>query len=325
MHFNPIVVAGASLGGVDAFQRLIAGLPDDFETPLLLVLHVGSHRSVLPWLLERGSGRPVRHPDDGEVIRAGQVYVAPPDRHMLVDGPLIRLSHGPKEHHTRPAVDPLFRSAASSRGRDVIGLVMTGALNDGTAGLQAIKACGGQAVVQDPEDAFEPSMPASARAWVDVDAVARLEALPGVLARLATGTRPRTPFATDERVAHEQQWFTGKGNVMEHMRNVASPSTYVCPDCKGALWEITDSRPARYRCHTGHGFTLRTLYDTQFAQTDEALWGAVRALQEQELLLDRLLDESVSMGDPTSADAHRARRAHIRERVEVLRRLVASP
>jgi two-component system chemotaxis response regulator CheB len=173
---------------------------------------------------------------------------------------------------------------------------MTGALNDGTAGLQAIKACGGRAVVQDPDDAFEPSMPASARAWVEVDAVARLDALPGVLARLARGARSRADVAVDERVAHEQQWFTGKGNVMEHMQNVASPSTYVCLDCKGALWEITDSRPARYRCHTGHGFTLRTLYDTQFAQTDEALWGAVRALQEQELLLDRLLDESASMG-----------------------------
>jgi two-component system chemotaxis response regulator CheB len=324
MQPSPIVVAGASLGGVDAFQRLVAELPSDFEAPLLLVLHIGNYRSVLPRLLEAKGGRPAMHPADGDVIRPRHIYVAPPDRHMLVDGPVVRLSKGPKEHHSRPAIDPLFRSAALTRGEDVIGLVMTGALNDGSAGLQAIKATGGRAVVQDPDDAFEPSMPASALAWVDVDAIAPLHELPAVLDRLATQSQPRSKTVAKEHLLIEQQWFLGMGNVMEHMERTASPSTYVCPDCKGSLWEITDSRPVRYRCHTGHAYTLRTLYETQFAQTDEALWNAVRALQEQELLLDRLIAESTATGDTTSGEAQRSMREQVRERAEALRRLATS-
>lgn len=323
MLHAPLVVVGASLGGVDALQRLTAGLPDAFAAPLLVVLHVGAHRSVLPRLLERKGTRPALHPHDGEMIRPGHIYVAPPDHHMLVDGPLIRLSKGPKEHHTRPAIDPLFRSAALTRGRDVVGLVMTGALDDGTAGLQAIKACGGRAIVQDPKDAFEPSMPASALAWVDVDYSAPLDALPALLARLVSHSQPPADGVADYRVAREQQWFLGEGDTMEHMREAATPSTYVCPDCRGTLWEVSESRPARFRCHTGHAFTLRTLYETQFTQTDEALWGAVRALQEQELLLGRLAEEGA--GDQALAAELQSLRGRAQERAEVLRGLIDSP
>lgn len=118
----------------------------------------------------------------------------------------------------------------------------------------------------------------------------------------------------------EQHWFTGQGNIVEHMQSLASPSSYVCPDCKGALWEITGSRPARYRCHTGHAFTLSTLYETQFAQSDEALWSALRALQEQELLLYRLADENAAVGDTAAAGERRLQRDRVHERSEVLRR-----
>lgn len=317
---SPLVVVGASLGGVEALQRLAAGLPDTFEAPLLVVLHVGAHKSVLPRLLEQKSKRPAVHPQDGDVIRPGRIYVAPPDNHMLVDGAVIRLTRGPKEHHTRPAIDPLFRSAALSRGRDVVGLVMTGALDDGTAGLQAIKACGGRAVVQDPSDTVEPSMPKSALAWVDVDLTAPLDELPVLLARLVAHPNTTSDVAAHDQVACEQKWFLGQGDTMEHMRNVATPSAYVCPDCRGALWEVSGSRPSRFRCHTGHAYTLRTLYDAQFAQTDEALWGAVRALQEQELVLQRLAEEGPA--DAGQAAELHSRRVRAREHAEVLRRLI---
>lgn len=322
MLSSPIVVVGASLGGVDAFQRLAAGLPAAFVAPLLVVLHVGAHKSILPRLIASSGQRPALHPVDGEVIQQGHIYVAPPDHHMLVEGPVIRLTKGPKEHHTRPAVDPLFRSAALSRGADVIGLVMTGALNDGTAGLQAIKACGGQTVVQDPNDALEPSMPASALAWAEIDHSAPLERIPQLLASLANASGPQVAHVPDQTVRNVQDWFLGKGNIMDTMQDIATPSTYVCPDCKGALWELDGTRPTQLRCHTGHAFTLQTLYATQTAQTDEALWNAVRALQEQEFLLDGLIQESDGTGHAT--ETLQSLKALARSRTEALRALVTA-
>jgi two-component system, chemotaxis family, protein-glutamate methylesterase/glutaminase len=203
-----------------------------------------------------------------------------PYHHMLVEGAVIRITKGPKEHHTRPSLDPLFRSAALSHGSGVIGLVMTGTLNDGTAGLQAIKACGGRAVVQDPDDAIEPSMPLSALASVEVDHQADLNQLPQLLAALAAAPVLPVPHSSFQKVHAVQDWFLGKGDVMETIQAIASPSTFVCPDCKGALWEIKESRPKQLRCHAGHAFTLQTLQSVQAEQTDEALWGAVRAFQE---------------------------------------------
>ena len=145
-----LVVIGASLGGVSALKQIAAALPPDFGAPVLMVLHVGQYPSSLPTLFARGAALAVAHATDGEPLRGGRIVIAPPDHHMLVIDDRIVLTRGPKEHHTRPAIDPLFRSAALAYGPDVIGVVLTGLLDDGTAGLQAIKRAGGTAVVQDP-------------------------------------------------------------------------------------------------------------------------------------------------------------------------------
>jgi two-component system chemotaxis response regulator CheB len=286
-----LIVVGASVGGVAALSGLAASLPTTFPAPVLMVLHTGSHPSILPQLLAARGALPVSHPADGDPIVGGHIYVAPPDHHMLVEEGQVRLNRGPKEHHTRPAIDPLFLSAALSYGPAVVGVVLTGMLDDGTAGLQAIKACGGVAVVQEPSDAVEPSMPSSAMQHVQVDHCLPLVQINELLSSLASApVLSSTPalVAQPERLAHELKLLTGKGDPMEHLEAVAQPSAFVCPDCKGGLWQIDDVAPVRYRCHTGHAFTLKTLQHTLTETMDEALWGAVRALQEQTAVLGML-------------------------------------
>ena len=164
-----LIVIGASAGAVPVLLDLAAHLPADFPAAVLVVLHVGAHRSVLPDLLAGRGALQARHAVDGQALQPGTIAVAPPDQHMRVEDGRIHLWHGPKEHHARPAIDPLFRSAARAQGPHVIGVLLSGRLDDGTAGLQDIKQCGGLTVVQDPADAQHPEMPRSALAHVAID------------------------------------------------------------------------------------------------------------------------------------------------------------
>lgn len=182
---QPIIVMGASAGGVKAIFALAATLPRDFPAPILFVQHIGAHRSELSRLVSARGPNPAVTAADGDVPRPGTIYIAPPDQHMVLDGHVILLSRGPKENHARPAIDPLFRSAALSCGPRAIGVVLTGMLDDGSAGLRAIKDCGGTAVVQDPVDADVPDMPKNALACVEADHVVPLSALGPLLYELA--------------------------------------------------------------------------------------------------------------------------------------------
>jgi two-component system chemotaxis response regulator CheB len=200
-----VVVVGASVGGVAALLQIASALPADFAAPMLVVLHIGEQRSILPALLARQTPLGVSHARDGDTVRPGHVYIAPPDQHMFLMGDRILLTRGPKEHHTRPAIDPLFRSVALARGPEVIGVVLTGNLDDGTAGLQAIKARGGIAVVQDPEDAVAPSMPSSALRYVDVDHCVPLRLIPELLTSLAAEPhRPAVPWPRTDLPANRR-------------------------------------------------------------------------------------------------------------------------
>ncbi|MEO7709547.1 MAG: chemotaxis protein CheB, partial [Caldimonas sp.] len=293
-----LVVLGASAGGVTALLSLCAGLPRGFPAPVLIVLHIGANPSVLPSLLAAHGNNPSVHAEDGQPLEDGVLYVAPPDHHMLLVGRRIQLSHGPKEHHTRPAVDPLFRSAALAHGRAVIGVVMTGRLDDGTAGLQAIKDCGGLAVIQDPADAEHPSMPASARRSVAVDHCVPLSELAATLVRLVNepvpAEMPKPPQR--DRLAREMSVFRGEGSAMETLHDIGRPSTFPCPDCDGVAWEVDNADPPRHRCHTGHAFSLRFLEATQSGTAEAALWGTIRALEQREGLLRKLAEHGRSIG-----------------------------
>jgi len=292
-----LVVIGASAGGVNALRTLVSGLPPAFPAALVIVLHIGSHESIMPAILSSSGRLKAAHATDGELLVPGKIHVAPPDHHLLIEGQRLRLSRGPKEHHTRPAIDPLFRSAAMTMGPAVVGVLLTGRLDDGTAGLQAIKAQGGIAVVQEPSDATEPSMPASALNYAQIDHCVPLASMADLLTRLVNTEVGPSALAAPEPAAHEHALSLSQGDPMEHLSAIASPSPFVCPDCKGGLWEIRDTQPHRYRCHTGHAYTLRTLYHAQGEETDGALWGALRALQEKELLLRALQVDQREGGD----------------------------
>jgi len=310
------------VGGVEALGRLMERLPGDFPAPILVVQHVGNFPSILPDLLGRRGKLPVAHGTDGEGISDGHVYVAPPDQHMVLDGRRLRLNRGPKEHHSRPAIDPLFVSAALAYGPGAIGVVLTGTLDDGTAGLQAIKRRGGIAIVQDPEEAEAPSMPLSALRYVEVDRRARLDEMPGALLEALRQPVLRVVEGGSGALAHEHDIFLSKGNPMEHLKAIGRPSSLVCPDCSGGLWEITDSHPVRYRCHTGHAYTARSLLHALSEATDGALWGAVRALQEEGILLREMAATMRGTGDEMGAARFEKAAQVADRRMEALRAVV---
>ena len=312
---------GASAGGVEALLRIAPGMAG-LAAPVLLVLHIGAHRSYLPELLNaRGAAR-AAFAEPGTVPRPGMIYVAPPDQHLLIGGGKLQLIKGPKEHHARPAIDPLFRSAALDSGARAIGVVLTGMLDDGAAGLYAIKACGGVAVVQNPETAAEPSMPASALAAVEVDHVTELDALPGLLNRLAltpvTAVSPEAP----DWLRTEHVITLGKMK-MQDLATIGNPSGFTCPDCGGALYEIAKGMPLRFLCHTGHAFSLRSLASTHDEVADEALWSGLRALHEKEAILRRIA--AVQASESPAAHAALAEADGLRKVMDTLRDLITEP
>lgn len=315
--FGHVVVIGASAGGVHALVGVAAALPRLFPAPICIVQHVGNHPSVLPELLRLRGANDAVHAENGQRLASGTLHVAPPDRHMLLDGDLIRLSGGPKENHARPAIDPLFRTAAFAFGPMVIGVILTGQMDDGTAGLKAVKDCGGVAIVQDPASAAEPSMPRSALGNVDVDHCVALADIPDLLTRLvSSAARPRRKHAP-EQVIREVAINQGT-RTMEQLVPIGKPSPLTCPECHGGLWEMNDPKPLRFRCHTGHAFTALSLAEAQKDAAEESLWSSLRALREREVLLRRLADIAEATGDGEQARAGRAEADRLQEQARAL-------
>jgi two-component system, chemotaxis family, protein-glutamate methylesterase/glutaminase len=316
-----LIAIGASLGGVSALQRIAADLPAQFPVPVLIVLHIGENSSRLPDLLAAVGPNTASHVRNGEPLRAGHLAVAPPGQHLLVNDGTLRLTLGPKENWARPAIDPLFRSAALAFGTRAIGVVLTGTLDDGTAGLQAIKSCGGVAIVEDPATAFAPGMPASALEAVAADFVLPIEAIGRQLQEIIMQPNPSS-FSAPEQVRLEHAAANGTANVMKELQKIATPSALVCPDCGGSLWEICEGRPSRYRCHTGHAFTLKSLKWAMDQATEEAIWSAMRALQERALLTRQIADRQQGVAKPDEAATLRAQADSDEANAKKLRSLI---
>lgn len=314
-----LVVIGASAGGVAALITLVSMLPKDFPWAILIVLHIGQHRSLLPQLLSERGLLPAAHARHEERIVAGRIYVAPPDRHLIVEDGHIALSKGPKEHFARPAIDPLFLSTTLAYGALAIGVILSGTLEDGTAGLQAIKECGGMAVVQDPEDAQESEMPRSALKYVDVDHCVPIASMAQVLVKLTHCEAMNTPFIRPPHLLHEQALALALGNQREHIAAIARPSTFVCPECSGSLWQLDAGKPIRFRCHAGHSFTLKTLQNALAEAANTAMWTAVRALQEQCFLLEALIAGHREAGEHAEAEHFESVRQAVQKQTEILR------
>jgi two-component system, chemotaxis family, protein-glutamate methylesterase/glutaminase len=320
MNASHAVVIGASAGGVAALLELAAALPKDLQAVVGMVLHVGSRPSVLPELLTARGGMTAIHPQDGQPLVPGTIYVAPPDLHMVFTSDQVRLSRAARENHARPAIDPLFRSTALAWRERAVGVVLTGELDDGTAGLAAIKQCGGTAIVQDPATAVQPSRPASALQNVPVDHCLPVEQIPAAVIQ-RVGRMANTAAGPPEQLQLEYEVFGGK-RVMENLSRIGKPSSLTCPDCGGGLWEVNGSKPLRYRCHTGHAFSARTLENAQVELAEHSLWSSVRALQEREILLRRLAMVARATGDVAQAEAGQRQADRVRAQAELLSRLV---
>ena len=289
MANRDIIAIGASNGGIEALKELASALPREFPASVFVVQHLGAGSpGLLGQILARETPLPTFAPKDGASIEPGRIYVAPPDRHMLLERGRVRIVRGPKENRHRPAIDPLFRSAAWAYGPRVIGVVLTGELDDGTAGLWAIKTCGGVSVVQDPDDAIAQSMPRNALAYNDVDHCVALSELGALLTRLVAeelpvGEAPGVPDAVKTEVE-----FAAMNGRMEDMGKLGAVSSFTCPTCRGALWELTSEGLLHYRCHTGHAFAPESLVAEQSVAVENALYSALRVVEEKSAVLRRL-------------------------------------
>lgn len=322
---NKVIVIGASTGGLNALRQICSALPVDLPAAIFVVLHIGPNKSILPRVLGPLCPLPVVHATDGAPIEAGKMFVAPPDHHLLLEDGRMRLTRGAKENHARPAIDPLFRSAAVAHRRDVIGVVLTGNLDDGTVGLQAIKTYGGIAIVQDPDDAEVPSMPLSASRYVDTDYCVPLADIAPTLARLVRQPYSKGDASHEDEAIRIENLAALRGRTEEKaMDAIGTRSTQTCPDCGGIVWAIDGSKPLRFRCHTGHAHTAQSMLLGQDAFTEQALWAAIRALHERHTLLKRLAAGAKGQGYNTQAEEYEASAKTAAEHAEVLRQMITS-
>ena len=302
MPNRDIIVMGASAGGLSAFNRIIKQLPDHLNAAIFIVWHLSPYsNSMLPEILNRAGKLKAKHPADGERIEMSKIYIAPPDHHLLLEADRIRLTKGPKENRFRPAVDPLFRSAAYAYGPRVVGVVLTGALDDGTAGLWAIKDRGGITVVQDPAEAEQPSMPASALANVQVDHCLPLSEIPALLVMLSqqsVGEESRAAVSKDLEI--ETKIALGDDAAELDVKQLGELSEFTCPDCHGSLIQLTNDKLLRFRCHTGHSFGSASLVAELTDSVEQSLWTAIRAVEERIRLLKHLAQHASDM-DQTEA------------------------
>ena len=318
MAKKDIVVVGASAGGMDALQKVVAGLPAGLPAAIFVVWHLSPGvKSMLPDVLRRSGALPALHPGDGDPIERGRIYVAPPDHHMLLERDYIRVTKGPKENRFRPAVDPLFRSAAYIFGARTIGVVLSGALDDGTAGLWTIKLRGGTTIVQDPADAMHRSMPLNAMENVAIDHKLPAGRIGALLASLVREDAPpdlQLPEAEQRKLEHEVRIAEEAEALDEHVMRYGKLSPFTCPECHGVLTRLRDGKIIRYRCHTGHAFSAATLLSSITEQVEARLWDSVRAFDETVLLLTKMGEELVKGGDTKAAEQcfDKAREAHER-------------
>ena len=303
--YRNIVVIGASAGGITALLDLVKTLPADFPASVFVVQHLAPDSpSILPQLLSSVSALRVKHPQDGETVRPGVIYVAPPDHHLLLEDNRVLVARGPKDNRFRPSIDALFRSAAYTYGPRVIGVVLTGYLDDGTSGLWSVQRMGGVAVVQDPLDAEQPSMPTNALEFVAADYVLPLAQLGTLLVRLTqerATAKTRLP-ATELDLLKVELTIAKQGGGFElGIIDKGKLTPFTCPDCHGALTQLIEGKLIRYRCHTGHAYTVSALLSEVTESVESLLYQSMRGLEETKMILQNLGAQFTDNGQPEVA------------------------
>ena len=305
MARHDIVVIGASAGGVEALRQLAADIPRELRAAVFVVLHTSPQgRSVLPQILNRVAHFPAVAASHEAEIVPGRMYVAPPDRHLLLDGGRMQLSREPVENRNRPAIDPLFISAANAYGPRVAGVILSGYLDDGVAGLAAVKRKGGVAIVQHPDDAIVPDMPRNALDYLEPDYVLPVRDVATVLSQLASEP-------AEEKII-----------AMAPNKQQSKPGVFSCPECNGVLWEIDDGKMLRFRCRVGHAFSQGSMYADQGEAVERALWAATRALEERAHLSERLAERSREQKRHTAEERYRERAEASKANAAIVRDLL---
>jgi two-component system, chemotaxis family, protein-glutamate methylesterase/glutaminase len=320
-----IVVIGGSAGSIETLRTIVPTFSPDLPASVFIVIHTAPQSpGYLADILSRLGPLSVRYAKEGQLFKPGAIYLAPPDFHLILEPPNVtRVIRGPRENRTRPAVDPLFRSAALAFGPRVVGVVLSGGLDDGTAGLRGIKMCGGTTVVQDPADALVSSMPRSALLNVSIDYCASTRELGPLIETLARTPAVEDAMGDDEvkgKLRMEVDMAKGRGGV--EVTTLGEPSVFTCPECHGTLLKLRGEHPLRFRCHTGHAFTADSLLADLSEATEEAIWNTIRSIQESSMLMTHLAEHWRTIDAETSEEfLRRAREAQAR--VELVRELAS--
>jgi two-component system chemotaxis response regulator CheB len=321
-----IIVVGASAGGIEALRTLIGALPADLSASLFIVVHTSPDApGLLADILSRSGKLPVIYATDRDQIQKGRIYLAPPDRHLLIESDRVRVTRGPKENRFRPAVDPLFRSAAQTYGPRVVGVILTGYLDDGTAGLWTVKQLGGTAIVQDPSDALVPFMPLNAVTHVEVDYCLPLTEIAPLLVRLTSeAVEEKGVYQVPKEVEIEVNIAKEQKAIDAGVLQLGEPSNYACPECHGVLLQMKEGTHFRFRCHTGHGYSVESLLADITEKMDDAVWNSIRAFEEGELFM-RHMAEHLSQGETNhSAESFLKRAEETKRRANVMRQAVTN-
>ena len=333
MSGHDIIVVGASAGGVETLCQLVSSLPPDLPAAVFIVLHIPVHgKSMLPTILNRAiakrqgelSSLQARHPTDGEVIQPGQIYVAPSDQHLLIKDRCIHLARSARENSHRPAIDPLFRTAARSYGQRVVGVILSGLLDDGTAGLAVIKQCGGVAICQDPEEALYSGMPSSAIENVDVDYILKVGDIGETLTYLASQPVLESKAPVPQLLEMEADIANFDLDTMQKTNRPGKPSGFACPECNGVLWELQEGKLDRFRCRTGHAYSINTLLAEQADTLEVALWSALRALEEKAALTDRMAKRAQTNNQNISAQRFQTQAQDSQQSAVLVRQMLLS-
>ena len=317
-----IVCIGGSSGATAPLKAILGALPPDLPAAVFVVLHIPARSIGILATVASAAGRlPVRQAEDGMAIEPGHVYLAVPDHHIIVAKGRLMLGRGPRENMARPAIDPLFRSAAAAYGPRVVGVVLSGLLNDGAAGLQAIKRCGGVTVVQDPADALADEMPRGALRATTVDLQAPGARLGDVLSELVRGPAgPGVPIPPEIRL--EVDIAAGERVDSEVIGRFSDPSAVTCPNCHGVMSRVRGAKPLRFRCQVGHAMTADVLAKEQEGAIDEALRVALRVIEERAELVTRMSEDARTSARPAVAEMYEERAREYRRYGDTIRRAV---
>ncbi|GEO11310.1 chemotaxis protein CheB [Segetibacter aerophilus] len=328
MDKKDIIVIGASAGGVNALIDFVKGLPANLDASIFVVLHVHpSTPSNLPQILANYGPLLASHAEDGEKIKPRRIYVAPPDHHLLIENGRVLVRKGPKENRFRPSIDVLFRSAAYNYGSRVIGIVLSGMLNDGTSGMWSVKHLGGTCIVQDPEEALYESMPENVLREVDVDFSMPVSRMGKLLEELVNQNAPKMHEITPEQMElmKMEVIIASNDNAFElGILNKGELTPFTCPECHGTLISLKEGTTVRFRCHTGHAFSSSTLLAGVTQSIEEQIWSTMRTFEEAVMLLEQIAKTFQQAGNEEAAKEFFDKAEESRKRSKMMHNMVTT-